>query len=424
MTTLSRVDSAFVATLMSVGLVNIGAGQQASVPTTPVDPPAMVGSMAPNLTSKGDMALLSWLEPVGEPDHDAEYRLRFARFERGEWSEARTIVEGVEFFANWADVPALAIAADDTLLAGWLEKSGPGTFAYDVRLARSRDDGVTWTHLGPAHNDGVQSEHGFMSFVPEADAVRAFWLDGRNMESTDDAGDDGHGAGAMTIRSALIGDRVRDGLQLDQRVCECCPTAATMTSLGPVVVYRNRSPVEERDIWIVRYDGMEWTSPRPVHEDGWVIPGCPVNDPAIVARDARVAVAWYTAAENEEKILLAFSEDDGASFAAPIIIDDTRPVGRTALVLDESGDVIVSWLDSQVPDGALRARRVDWNGSTGPIVTLAPATTARASGSPRLVRLNRTILLAWTEPLPAMNVRALAFDASSLPAATSTSPED
>ena len=207
-----RITSFAIVTSVMFGHSSSVAGQQVSPDPTPIDPPARVGSMAPNLTSDHDTALLSWLEPLGEPSHDASFRLRFARFEGGAWSDPRTIVEGVEFFANWADVPTLAITSDGALLAGWLEKSGPGTYAYDVRLARSTDDGVTWTLLGPAHNDGVQAEHGFMSFVPEAGAIRAFWLDGRNMESPGDIGatDDGHGAGAMTLRSALVGDRVRD----------------------------------------------------------------------------------------------------------------------------------------------------------------------------------------------------------------------
>ena len=39
---------------------------------------------------------------------------------------------------------------------------------------------------------------------------------------------------------------------LDARACDCCQTDAAMTSAGPVVVYRNRTEEEIRDIYIAR----------------------------------------------------------------------------------------------------------------------------------------------------------------------------
>ena len=36
--------------------------------------------------------------------------------------------------------------------------------------------------------------------------------------------------------------------ELDPKVCDCCQTAAAVTDDGPVVVYRNRSDQELRDI--------------------------------------------------------------------------------------------------------------------------------------------------------------------------------
>ena len=42
-------------------------------------------------------------------------------------------------------------------------------------------------------------------------------------------------------------------VQIDKRVCECCQTSATATPDGLLVVYRDRSQDEIRDIALVRY---------------------------------------------------------------------------------------------------------------------------------------------------------------------------
>lgn len=392
----------------------------------PVDPPAGPGSLAPNVSVLTDgAALLSWLESV-ESDESApgrhgmpsEFRLRIATYRDGRWSEPRTVIEGVPFFANWADVPSVVEAADGALIAHWLQRSGDGPYAYDVQLARSDDNGGTWTPLGVAHNDGVETEHGFVSLIAESGGARAFWLDGRDMAAVgeDDAGDGhGHAGGAMTLRTARITDRVSDGVLLDDRVCECCNTAAVMTETGPIVFYRDRSPGEIRDIWMIRYDGMEWTAPKPVHADNWMIPGCPVNGPAAAGRGSTVVVAWYTAADSRPQVNAVFSTDSGRTFGPEIVLDDTQPLGRVDVVLDERNEAIACWLDAGPMGGSIAARRVAPDGRVGPAVTLATSSLQRSSGFPRLARLHDSMLLVWTEDAPVLRVRAASLDSASIP---------
>ncbi|MHC5008361.1 MAG: sialidase family protein, partial [Planctomycetota bacterium] len=278
---------------------------------TEIDPPAGQGALAPNLVPVDDGALLTWLEPADPSDEsaDAVYRLRFAGFDGDAWGPPATIVEGSDLFVNWADVPSMARAGDGALVAHWLQRSGVDTYAYDVMLARSTDGGGTWKRLGPAHDDGTKTEHGFVSLVPQTDGARAFWLDGREMG--------GHDAGDMTLRTTLVGETIGAGAVLDPRVCECCSTSAVMTADGPLIAYRDRSPEEVRDIFAVRRVAGAWTSPRRVHDDGWTMAACPVNGPAVDARGRLVAVAWYTGAANRPAVRVAFSRDAGATFNPP-----------------------------------------------------------------------------------------------------------
>ncbi|MCA1565559.1 MAG: hypothetical protein LC803_07960 [Acidobacteria bacterium] len=107
---------------------------------TETESPTGTDSREPELFSTADgRVLLSWVEKIGEKRH----ALRFAVRDAAGWSEARTISEGDNWFVNWADFPSVIALADGSLAAHWLVKSGRSTYAYDVNISRSKDDGRT-----------------------------------------------------------------------------------------------------------------------------------------------------------------------------------------------------------------------------------------------------------------------------------------
>jgi hypothetical protein len=169
-----------------------------------------------------------------------------------------------------------------------------------------------------------------------------------------------------------------------------------VTAHGIVVAYRDRSPAEVRDIAVVRLEGGQWTEPSVAHRDGWHVSGCPVNGPALAARGARVALAWYTAAADTPRVQLAFSDDEGATFGRPVRIDEGEPVGRAHLTMLEDGGVLVVWLEQQGPETVVRARRVGPTGVADAPFTVAGAAAVR--GFPRVARSGKTLVFAWTTP--------------------------
>jgi hypothetical protein len=356
--------------------------------------PAGPASLAPNLHVAADgRVLLSWIERAGEGRH----ALRFAVLEDGGWSAPQMIAEGPGWFVNWADFPSLVALDDGSLAAHWLVKSGSGTYAYDVQIARSGDGGLTWSRPASPHRDGTMTEHGFVSLVARpGGALEAAWLDGRETSPGD--GSHEHGGGAMTLRYAAIGPDGtpdREAL-LDPRVCDCCQTDAAVTPDGPLVVYRDRSEGEVRDIAVVRRRDGRWTAPRHVAQDGWQIEGCPVNGPAVAATGRRVAIAWFTAADDRPRVRLAFSTDSGESFGPPVAVDDGRPVGRVDAILLDDGSAVVSWVEA-TPDGlSLRLRRIGADGSRGAAVAVLPAGAPLSNGFPRIVRAGERLVIAWT----------------------------
>lgn len=348
----------------------------------------------PRCAGAADSALyLSWIEPDGKG-----HQLRYAR-EAGEGFEpAREIARGENWFVNWADFPALAVLADGSLVAHFLQKSAAAPYAYDVRLTRSLN-GSDWSAPETVHDDGTTTEHGFVSLWPwSAGEVAVAWLDGRR---TGGSGHDGHGTGdgAMTLRAAVFDARgKRQEWELDAGACDCCQTDAALTQAGPVLVYRDRAEGEIRDIALTRYRDGQWTAPVRVHADNWFMPACPVNGPAVVARGREVYVAWYTAVDNEPQLRLARSSDDGEHFDAPKRIATGPGVqGRVDLALDDDA-LFASWLSEDAQAQTLWLARYPLDLASEPErIEVAKLARGRGTGFPRLALRDGVAHLVWTD---------------------------
>jgi hypothetical protein len=354
---------------------------------------ASTGSAEPHLARAADGSIvMSWLEPDG-----AAMRLRAATLRDDAWQTPITVASGDNWFVNWADFPSVEPIDNNLWAAHWLVRTPGGSYSYDVAVAISNDAGRTWSEPLTPHDDGTASEHGFVTLFPWQGAIGALWLDGRNMAG------DGHGdhhSGGMTLRSAVIGadGGIISSQRVDELVCDCCQTDVALGQQGPIAVYRNRSESEIRDIHVVRAIDGQWQTNTPVADDGWTINACPVNGPAIASRQGKVAVAWFTAANNDSKLLMAWSNDDGRTFGNPIAVDIDRPVGRTDIELLDDGSAVVSWLRSGTDNhGEICLRQVSESGKLGPVHVVASTGASRASGFPQMLRDDAGLVIAWTD---------------------------
>jgi len=261
--------------------------------------------------------------------------------------------------------------------------------------------GMTWDSSFVIHDDGIAAEHGFVSMFPiDSDRMLVTWLDGRNTKISGLTKDDhGHGHhGSMTLRAAEIdvyGNKYYDK-ELDAKICDCCQTGAAVTSCGPVVVYRDRSDEEIRDIYIVRRDQNEWTEPTAVYHDRWKITGCPVNGPSVVAHGSRVAVAWFAMADDSPEVKLAFSDDCGDNFRLPIRIDSGDPLGRVDLIMKNQDEVIISWLEATEEGADIMMATVHHEKGMTNSWSVINTKNTRGSGFPRIEKYGDDVILAWT----------------------------
>lgn len=368
----------------------------APVPVEELSSPAGEGSGEPYLSPTEDGLVMSWLQRADEGGHD----LWVAYLSEDGWGPGQRVAHGDDFFVNWADFPSVTTGGDGALWAHWLQRrSGPG-LAYDIQVTYSTDQGATWSEPWMPHEDGTATEHGFVTLFPSAHGMGIAWLDGRGYAP---GADGSPPAREMSVRSRWASASGEPGPEIlvDGRTCDCCQTDVAVTTAGPVLVYRDRTADEVRDIYIARWTEAGWTEGASVHDDGWVIAGCPVNGPAVDARDMNVAVAWFTGAGDVPKVLAAFSDDGGATFGAPVQVDGGNPSGRVDLRLLQDGSAAVSWLERTEGESAeLRVVRVRRDGSLGAATVVSLSSSGRASGFPRLAPLpwaRDQFAVAWTD---------------------------
>ncbi|MDZ4349115.1 MAG: sialidase family protein [Xanthomonadaceae bacterium] len=377
-------------------------GSSLALETEPLLIPSQGHAALPKLHSAPDGTLwLSWVERTEGSSH----RLRLVSRTAGAgWSEPVTVSEGSDWFVNWADFPSVAVSRDGTLWAHWLRKLNKAPYAYEVRMARSHDQGRSWTSGNTVHDDATPTEHGFVSLLPlDSGGLLVAWLDGRATGGSEG----GHGSGgAMTLRAARLGDSVSDNdlgkaseWLVDSRTCDCCQTAAAQTAKGPVVVYRGREPDEIRDIKISRFEDGEWSAPGSVHDDRWLMPACPVNGPAAAADGMDVWVAWYTVADGLPTLRAARSNDAGDSFATVVDVAVGHEVlGRVGLAVGSHWAWMV-WLTEDKDGQALWLGRLGRDLST-PIERIELSRVSgrgRATGFPQLAVIEDRLVVVWTD---------------------------
>lgn len=359
--------------------------------------PAGDNASLPRLfTDNTGVVFLSWVESNGDTSS-----LFYSSLDDDQWSKPKLIAKSDSWFVNWADFPSVIGKDGKAVAAHWLQKVPGGTYAYNVNIAGSANN---WENILTPHKDNTPTEHGFVSLTPASDSTfLSIWLDGRNT-----AGSGGHNShtsnlsSAMTLRSALITNnlKIEESFLIDANVCDCCGTAVVKTQNGFIAAYRDRTEDEIRDINISRFMNGKWEDPVSVHNDGWEIAACPVNGPAITAQGQKIAVAWYTGANDVSRVKLAFSNDEGESFKKPVLLDNGNPLGRVDVEFISEEEVLVSWMERNMEDRSKAffvAKKITINGEIQKEFRFSLMESSRKSGFPQISSYKNSVIAAWAD---------------------------
>lgn len=333
------------------------------VRTAEIAPPAAPGAVGAALfAATNGTVWLSWVEPAG----DGANLLRFSTLDAAakKWRAPQTIASGKFVNASAMDFPQLAADAAGHAAVVWTDGKG------GAWCSQSQDGGATWSAPAPITRESEAVEK-FSLTVLSDQRVLVAWLDARAKKS----------GGKMTgLYARVLGDAGPDVL-VDPAVCDCCQTTlAPFLDGGALLAYRARTEDEVRDIRTARFRGKAWDAPRPLNHDDWHLAGCPMNGPRLAADGGRVAAAWFTAADNEPRVLASFSPDAGTRFLMPLRMDRGHPTGHVETLLLRDGAMLVTWLEA---DGSYWLRRISPDFSADEPIALAAAGVVAAKDFPR-----------------------------------------
>ena len=226
----------------------------------------------------------------------------------------------------------------------------------------------------------------------------------------------------MKLQSRLLAP---DGATLgewtvDPDVCTCCQnTVAVLPGDRVFVAYRGHTADEIRDNLHSTFDlaTASWSKPTTLARDYWKTPACPVNGPSADARDASLAVAWFTAANGVARVQARASVDAGKTFTTSVVIDLGRPMGRLETVMLDDNSALILWMEmkSETNAAGLYARRLFSDGALSAPQLVTATTQARASGFPRAaLRPNGHVVIAYTHAGELNQVRILEFNPAPL----------
>ena len=367
--------------------------------------PAAPGAMGSSLTQAPDgTSYLSWLEPAGAE----QWAMKFSRFDDAQqrWSEPHLIAQGADWMVNWADFPVLAVERERMTAVWFVNHATGGTShhgeSYRALHSLSTDGGATWSAPQPVTHESESVEFVALQPLPGGRLLAA-WLDGRNHRRGDER---------QALYARVLGAPGPDQL-VDGSVCDCCQLAfAPAPDGGAFLAYRGRTPDEIRDLQLARFDGQSWSRSGPLHADGWKISGCPVNGPQLATTGERLGAVWFTAANNQPQVLARVSADAGKSFGPVTRLDLGRPQGRVDNVMLADGSLAVIWLESTGTktgtEGGIYLRTLRADGTLTEARLLAPSSTARLSGFPRMVPLaGSRLLLTGTRETEPTGIRTL-----------------
>lgn len=334
-------------------------------------------------TAQDGSPLLSWVETLKDGSHTLRYAIR-----RGaQWSEPRTIATNRHFFRQPAESPSVISFADGSLLAEWVEIP-PGSGEAEYMYVSASKDGMKWTPPVMAHKDRSPVQHALASMAASGDREASLvWLEALK-------GEDAPSALKRTVVSS-DGKVVKEE-SLDPDVCTCCPTSIVKTSRGLLVAYRDHTPQEIRDIATIRFENGRWLPSKILNPDKWEINACPVNGASAAAKDNRVAIAWYTEAQDSPRTQLVLSSDGGATFGKPVRVSTGNSFGHVSAALDDQGGAFVSWLE-EGKDGAgvrLLVLQITVAGVAGAVTQVAQGTLS-SIGYPRLLHAGSETWIAW-----------------------------
>jgi hypothetical protein len=317
---------------------------------TPVQIDAMPAS-SPYLTkdTKGNI-VMSWVRSL----NDSSSVFCYAVSADGGNSFGRTISipSSNNIHPHSENLPKIIFKPSGEIIALWgaANPDPRNKYAGLVFYSQSFDEGRTWGGSQPLVSDtaGYDQRYYDVALLP-GNEVAIIWLDNRK--------DTGKEGAALYFASTKGRDGFRDERMIGQFCCPCCRTDLYVDNKGSIhVLYRGIIKDSIRDmVHSVSVDGgNNFSEPKRISNDDWVINGCPHTGPAMTENKEGMHFTWFTGGRSKG-CFYTRSNNNGSSF---IQHDRISALGSHPQVASASnGDILVAW-DEAVQAGGKSFKKI------------------------------------------------------------------
>ncbi|MEX0772071.1 MAG: sialidase family protein, partial [Balneolales bacterium] len=221
-------------------------------------------------------------------------------------------------------------------------KSEINPYSGEIRYVYSTDNGVSWSNPSPVHQDTSSHKgRGFFDVELLANGeVGVAWLDATYPD----------GGRPLHFAQTTPENQFENEIMVENLACECCRVALESDAFGNIhLVFRNIDKIAEyehiRDFAysVSRDDGLTFSTPVIVSDDGWEFVGCPHTGAGFAVAGKNLHMAWYTMGGGSG-LYYTSSSNSGQTFSERELISEH---GRTPQVaVSNNGRVGMVWRES------------------------------------------------------------------------------
>ena len=163
-----------------------------------------------------------------------------------------------------------------------------------------------------------------------------------------------------------------------------------------------------------RYWEGEWQEASAIVAEDWSANYPVMEAPAISVQNENVMLAWYSEAQGEPHLKVAFSQNNGQAFDTVVELAKGRTTGKVAAQWLDDTTVLLAFAERQETGVALRVAIVDENGNVLHEKQVAFSTTGKLQNPPELAKQQQQVLLAWKWSNDDYKMRSLEWEGGDL----------
>ncbi|NWG87548.1 MAG: exo-alpha-sialidase [Hydrogenophilaceae bacterium] len=237
--------------------------------------------------------------------------------------------------------PQIALGDDGTLHVVWsIALAKP--YTGHIRYSRSTDGGRSFSPPITLNDDQAEISHRFPALLVDGKHVFIAWLDARDRQAAQVAGEKFAGASLYFAESKDGGASFGANRRFAQHSCECCRLALAWHQARPLAFWRHVFDGNVRDFALAQL--TEPTAIQRASDDAWRIEGCPHHGGSLAAdKWGGLHMVWFTQGQTRQGLF--YRAYDGKRFSAPIKFGNDAAQAGHPVVLATGDRITVAWLE-------------------------------------------------------------------------------